>query len=68
MSDVIHETCWKCDGSGRLRNNRMEGGKYVFGEIGCDECGGSGQLDYLKCDDCYAIVPAYCFTDHECGD
>lgn len=68
MSDLTHDICWKCDGSGQLRNNHSEDGSYTFGKIQCDECGGSGQIDYLKCGDCGSVVPAYCFSDHECGD
>lgn len=70
MSDLTHDICWKCDGSGQLQNNThdSEAGTYTFGKIQCDECGGRGQIDYLKCDDCSAVVPAHCFIDHECGD
>lgn len=36
--------CEKCDGSGRLRNNRMINGVYTFGKCDCDECDGTGIL------------------------
>ena len=68
MSDLIHEECWTCDGTGKVRNNKSEDGKYVFAKTQCHECCGSGMLDYLKCKDCGAVVPASCFDDHECSD
>lgn len=64
---VTNETCWKCDGSGRLRANYTNAdGKYVFHKTACDECGGLGHLDYQKCADCGDMVPVYLFKEHEC--
>lgn len=66
--ELTQDICWACDGSGKLRANYMRDGKYVFRKIVCHECAGRGELDYQKCPDCGDVVPAYCFTDHECGD
>lgn len=70
MSDLTHDICWSCNGSGKQIDNPMKSGKHVYedGYPPCDQCGGSGKIDYLKCSDCGAVVPAYCFSDHECDD
>ena len=47
MSNLKSDTCWKCDGSRRLRNNTQKDGVYIFGKITCDECEGSGKIDAL---------------------
>lgn len=41
-ANLTDELCVRCDGRGKLRNNRTIDGKYVLGFIVCDECGGSG--------------------------
>lgn len=68
MSELTQDACWTCNGSGRLRNNASKNGTYTFGKIECSDCGGSGVLDYLTCDDCGAVVPAYLIGDHDCDD
>lgn len=41
MKDVYD--CWKCDGSGKVRNNTtIDDRKYKFSKIKCDGCGGCG--------------------------
>jgi len=42
---VREETCWKCDGRGKLRNNTHGPDGYKFGFISCDECEGSGTIE-----------------------
>jgi len=64
----IQDICTTCDGSGRVRNNHMEGGKYVFQQTTCHNCNGSGLEKYQKCAECSAVVPMQYFDEHECGD
>lgn len=45
MSGPIYETCWKCEGSGKLRSNSSDGVSYAFGKVKCDACDGYGELD-----------------------
>ena len=68
MSKLIRDDCWNCNGYGKVRSNISENGKYTFRKVECDECGGSGNLDYLTGDDCGAVVPAYLIGDHDCDD
>jgi len=36
--------CDKCEGRGKLRNNRHTSDTYTFGFIECDMCSGSGKI------------------------
>lgn len=63
------ELCWKCNGSGQLRNNRsVPGVGYVLGIIPCDLCEGTGEIKYIECEDCGAMNPVAHAADHVCSD
>jgi len=42
MENNPNHDCFNCNGSGKVRKNRSENGKYIFGKITCDVCLGSG--------------------------
>ena len=35
--------CFKCDSSGKVRNNTSDENGFTFGKVICDECKGTGQ-------------------------
>ena len=40
----LYETCWKCNGSGKIRANKFTNGGFpiTLNKEKCDECGGTG--------------------------
>ena len=63
------EPCWKCDGTGKLRNNHgTPDGCYVFENIQCDICEGTGEVKYEECEDCGALTPVAFAAEHSCGE
>ena len=66
---VSPDICEMCGGTGQLRANYTnDQGKYIFHKEPCHICDGRGFTEYVKCTDCYSLVPVGYQNEHICGD